>query len=128
MKRTTRQREVIREVLAGAGRPLSPLEVLEGGQARLPNLGMATVYRTLNLLTEEGIIKPVEVPGHASRYYESTDLAQHDHFYCNRCQRVFDVDRPAAPPASPVPRDFAVESTETVYSGRCPTCRDPSRQ
>lgn len=124
MKRATRQRAVISKILAGAGRPLSPPEVLAAGQEELPRLGIATVYRTLNLLVEEDMARVVEVPGQTGRYYEVANLARHDHFFCNRCHRVFDVEPARRDPARSLPRGFTVEHEETVYSGRCPTCRD----
>ncbi|MCB1102958.1 MAG: transcriptional repressor [Kiritimatiellae bacterium] len=123
MKRSTKQRSVISKVLATAGRPLNPQEVLEAGQHELPGMGIATVYRTLNLLADEHLIKVVDVPGQGSRYYEMANLAQHDHFYCQACHRVFDIAAPSQAQPPPVPEAFTVETTETVYSGRCPNCK-----
>ena len=123
MKRTTRQREAIWQALAKAGRPLSPQEVLKAAKRRVPNLGVATVYRTLNALVEEAALRTVEIAGHGARY-ERADLDHHHHFYCTRCKRVFDLDGCAMNSSYVVPKGFTVESHQITLSGRCHTCRD----
>ena len=54
MERNTRQRSAIRDAIALADRPLLPQEVLEAAQHEVPGLGIATVYRNLKVLVEEG--------------------------------------------------------------------------
>ena len=54
MERSTRQRSAIRQVIDEARRPLSPPEVLELAQQQVAAMGMATVYRNLKLLLDEG--------------------------------------------------------------------------
>ena len=66
--RNTRQKTAIREAFAGANGPLSPEEVLRSAQRHHPGVGIATVYRNIQTLVEEGWLQPVEVPGDATRY------------------------------------------------------------
>ena len=54
MERNTRQRSAIRDSIARADRPLLPQEVLEAARQDVPGLGIATVYRNLKALVEEG--------------------------------------------------------------------------
>ena len=68
MQRDTRQRRAIRAVFQDSARPLSPEEVLQAAQAEAPTLGLATVYRNLKGLVEEGWLVPVALPGAAPRY------------------------------------------------------------
>jgi hypothetical protein len=63
MERNTRQRSAIRHAIAQANRPLLPLEVLDAAQQDVPGLGIATVYRNLKLLVEEGELQAVNLPG-----------------------------------------------------------------
>ena len=63
MQRQTRQRDAIRAALAAANRPLGPLEILAAVKPDLPRLGIATVYRTLKGLLDEGWLRTVELPG-----------------------------------------------------------------
>lgn len=121
MERRTRQREAIRATFAKAARPLAVQEAHELAMQTVPGLGIATVYRNIKTLVEEGELLPVELPGEAPRY-EATGLAHHHHFRCNDCEKVFDV--PGCPSAlkSLVPRGYTLESHELVLYGRCPAC------
>ena len=63
MIRNTQQRDAISKVIETSPRPLNPKEICEEAQQRLPNLGIATVYRNIKSLLEEGKIVPVVIPG-----------------------------------------------------------------
>ena len=55
MERDTRQRDAIKSVLRAAKRPLLAGEVLEAGRSVVHALGIATVYRNLDLLDETAV-------------------------------------------------------------------------
>jgi Fur family ferric uptake transcriptional regulator len=121
MERDTRQRRAIRRVLETTGRPLSPQEVLAAAHRHVPGLGLATVYRNLKVMVQEGELVAVELPGEAPRY-EPSGKDHHHHFQCRRCDRLFEVAgcRPAS--VGRPPRGFVVESHEVVWYGRCASC------
>ena len=121
MERNTRQRSAILSVISEAGRPLSTQEILVGGQAVVPSLSIATVYRTLKDLTIEGWILPVKLPGEADRY-EVTKLGEHYHFKCSSCSRVFDIHERIKNSNLPAPPDFVVESYDLILYGHCSDC------
>ena len=81
MIRKTRQRSAIRDALEAGGRPMSPDEVLAAAQKHVKGLGIATVYRNLKALVEEGWLVPVELPGEPARY-ELSGKDHHHHFHC----------------------------------------------
>ena len=87
----------------------------------MPGLGVATVYRTLKRFLEEGILRPVELPGIPS-HYELAGLAHHHHFRCRTCDRVFDVEGCPDRVAELVPAGFRLEEHEVVLYGLCSTC------
>ncbi|GMA16779.1 transcriptional repressor [Deinococcus metallilatus] len=120
--RSTRQRDVITRVLDGAEGPLAVGEVLIRAQTDLPGLGVATVYRTLKLLTEQGHIHPVTLDGETR--YERAGRGHHHHFSCTGCGRVFTLHTcPVALPSGTVyPGGFIVEAHEVTLYGRCPEC------
>ena len=68
MERNTRQRSAIRDALQAAARPLLPQEILGLAQQTTPGLSMATVYRNLKSLVEEGHARPVNLPGEYTRF------------------------------------------------------------
>ena len=126
MERTTRQHAAIRAVLTAAGRPLTPAEVLEEARGHVAALGLATVYRNLRALVEEGAITVVTLPGEAPRY-EAAHHAHHHHFRCDVCQRVFDVHRCPGDLARLAPPGFTVDRHEITLYGRCRECA-PARK
>ena len=121
MERSTRQRSAIRSVIEAATRPLTPQEVLDGARSEVAGLGIATVYRNLKLLVEEGSVQVVELPGDSPRY-ESKHLAHHHHFQCSACSRVFDVHGCPGDLSRFAPAGFHVESHELTLYGRCADC------
>ena len=124
MQRDTRQRRVLRQVLVQADRPLSPQEILEAAQGEMPRLGIATVYRNVKAMSEEGILQAVELPGEGLRY-EVAGKHHHHHFHCRACGRVFEVEGCPGDMGRLAPPEFHVESHMIVLYGRCPECRPP---
>lgn len=121
MERSTRQRRAIREVFLEAGRPLSPQEVLELARRKVPSLGLATVYRTLKGLLEEGFLTPVALPGEPSRY-EPAGQGHHHHFLCRLCGRVYELSGCDLTLEGHLPPGFLAEEHEVTVFGRCPEC------
>ena len=121
MERHTRQRAAIREAIVAAARPLLPQEVLQAAQQQVPGLGIATVYRNLKGLVEEGELRAVHLPGENPRF-ESTGHAHHHHFQCRQCQRVFDVHACPGDLSRLAPQGFTVEDHDLTLYGRCQEC------
>ncbi len=125
MSRRTDQRDAICAVLAVAGRPLAPQEVLEAAQNKVPRLGMATVYRNLKALLSEGWITALERPG-GGTLYELAARDHHHHFHCQTCGRVFDVEGCVAELEHGLPPGFSVTGHQVLLYGRCDHCNQPS--
>lgn len=120
-QRKTQQRAAIRGALEDAGRPLSPLEILASAQQAVPGLGIATVYRNVKSLLEEGWLKEVELPGAPSRY-EVAGKHHHHHFHCRACDRVYEIDDCPGTLRDLVPRGFRLESHDLTLYGLCRLC------
>jgi Fur family ferric uptake transcriptional regulator len=121
MHRMTRQRAAISRVIQRAKRPLSPGEVLEHARTAVRAVGLATVYRNLKLLVEEGAVKVIELPGENPRYELATS-AHHHHFQCTSCQRIYDVPGCPGNLRRLAPRGFTVEDHDVTLYGRCSDC------
>lgn len=124
MERNTRQRTAIREAIARAARPLLPQEVLDAAQAEAPGLSIATVYRNLRTMVDEGELRPVVLPAENPRY-ELAGAGHHHHFQCLHCKRVFEVEACPGDLASLAPAGFTVEDHELTLYGRCRECAPP---
>lgn len=84
------------------------------------SLSRTTVYNSLKVLTDKGLLRELEIESCCSRY----DLAQqplHSHFICRRCSTIFDMSMP--PGISDVmTTPFDIDSVEVTYRGLCPEC------
>ena len=124
MERNTRQRSAIRDAIAGAHRPLLPQEVLEAAQSQVPGLGIATVYRNLKALVDEGELQAVTLPGENPRF-ELVGHGHHHHFQCRDCGRVFDVHACPGDLQRLAPAGFTVDGHDLTLYGRCRDCAAP---
>lgn len=87
----TPPRLAVLEVIEQKGEHLNPNEILEQAKAIHPALGRATVYRTLELLTQLGIVRPIYV-GETGPTYIRAD-GNHHHIVCSQCGRVVDFEQ-----------------------------------
>lgn len=121
-KRNTKQKTAIREAFARANRPLSPEEALAAAQKFYPALGIATIYRNIQSLVEEGWLQLVAIPGESPRY-EVAGKEHHHHFQCNDCGKLYELEG-CIPQFKPkIPRGFRVTGHEFFLYGICATCR-----
>lgn len=87
----TPPRLAVLQVIQREGEHLNPNEILRQAQAIYPQTGRATVYRTLELLTALGIVRPIYVGEHGPTYIRAE--GGHHHLVCSRCGRVVDFDQ-----------------------------------
>jgi Fur family transcriptional regulator, ferric uptake regulator len=123
LRRNTRQRETILETLLSAEGPLRAADILERSRDALPGLGLATVYRTVALLRDDGRINEVLLPGDEPRF-EPSRSRHHHHFRCEACGRVFELDFcPVHLPSGTVlPNGFQVRDHHLTLYGLCDAC------
>jgi Fur family ferric uptake transcriptional regulator len=121
LQRNTRQKAAIRDVFVGMDRPLGPQEVLEHAGTQIQGLGIATVYRNIKALVEEGWLTPVDLPGEPSRY-EISGKAHHHHFHCEICKKVFDLPGCPVQIKPQLPPGFVATTHELVLYGECDVC------
>ena len=120
-RRTTRQKEAIKAVLKEQDRPLLPEEIHQFALKLVPTVGIATVYRSIKTLIEDGQVCCVEIPGQSPRY-EGTEKGHHHHFHCRECQQVFDLQKCVEGLRKLVPSGFQVTDHEIILYGLCNKC------
>ncbi len=119
--RNTKQKEAIRSAFLEADRPLSHEEALALAKAEIPGLSLATVYRNVRALAEEGWLAAVEVPGAPTRH-EVAGKEHHHHFQCNRCGRLYELPGCAVAIPPRLPRGFRSTGHEFFAYGICAGC------
>lgn len=68
-------------------------QVLERVRGKVPRVSLGTVYRNLEKLRQQGRIRMVRLAGGGAHY--DAVLEQHDHFMCERCGTVRDLEATA---------------------------------
>lgn len=119
---TDQRREIFREV-AGAGDHPDVETVFRGVRQRLPTVSLDTVYRTLWLLTDLGLITTLGLPRERFRF--DGNVKPHHHFVCTRCGLTADFHRGEFDrlEVSDAVKEFGVaERTQVEVRGLCRKC------
>jgi len=122
--RMTHQREVILDELGRCKNHPTADTLYERVKKRLPRISLATVYRNLEILSEAGMIKKLEISGRQKRF--DWDLEQHDHIFCVQCRRVdnIEIDRDqklSLPPGEDL--GYRIAGCRVEFFGVCPKCQ-----
>jgi Fur family transcriptional regulator, ferric uptake regulator len=128
-ERVTRQRLLVAEALAAAGRQVTAQELYERLRRREPNIGRATVFRTLEALVGAGAARRLELEGHVYGYV-ACQPEHHHHLACNVCGQVIEIDEAyIIPVAERVAADlgFEIDDARLDFYGRCASCRAAER-
>lgn len=125
-RRLTRQRQAIWEALvAEADKHLSADEIVDQVRDQLPDVNPSTVYRTLDLLVDEGLLLRTDL-GADRAYYEPAHEHPHHHVICERCQAVAHVHDSVLGDLSArieSATGHSLGTREISLFGLCPTCR-----
>lgn len=125
-RRLTKQRALIWDALtADRDRHLSADEVVERVQERMPSLSPSTVYRTLDVLVQEGLVLRTDLGGDRA-YYEPAHEHPHNHVVCERCGRVAHLHDDVLgdlPERVEAVSGFELGRAEITLFGLCPDCR-----
>jgi Fur family transcriptional regulator, ferric uptake regulator len=122
--RWTPQRRVVVETLAAADGHVSAAELVEACRRRDPRTIPSTVYRTLDVLEELGLVRH----GHGADGREEFHVlpaAEHGHLHCSQCGATWELDRTRAAAVTRALRGadgFEVDIGHVTLVGRCAGC------
>ncbi len=93
--RRTSQRDAIVEAAFGTHDHFTAEDLIRMAKARDGSVSRATVYRTLPLLVESGLLREVDL-GRDQKYYDPNyiDHPNHNHLICTDCAKVVEFDDP----------------------------------
>jgi len=88
--RMTRQRQILLELIDKSGEHLDAEQLFQLARERDPKMNRVTVYRTLKMLKNGGLVDELDLMHHAGdqHYYETRMKGEHAHVICLRCGRV----------------------------------------
>ena len=121
--RATSQRVVMHRLLRDQNRHLSAEDLLSEASERLPGVSLPTVYATLELFEQLGIVRRVNGGGGTLLWDTRADA--HHHMICRSCGRIEDIDTPldlASARRSAAGAGFHPDRAEVVVSGLCASC------
>ena len=121
--RMTHQREAILDELNRSKSHPTADELYERIKKKLPRVSLATVYRNLEILSEAGLIKKLEISGRQKRF--DWNPGDHGHVFCTKCQRVDNIITPSspAPYVEPVQKKgYQITGRRIEFFGLCPNC------
>jgi Fur family ferric uptake transcriptional regulator len=90
-QRVTPQRLMILGAFADLGEHLSAEAVFERVEAQTPALNRSTIYRTLELFRDLGLISETDLGG-GVRHYQLLDAGRHHHLICRACGAMIELD------------------------------------
>ena len=120
----SRQRELILKTLKENCIHPTAEQLYELIRREEPTVSLATVYRNLNLLAENGMVKKIEgLDGTAHFDHQTFD---HYHFICTKCNRVFDIPCDIAPDLAQDGESRTgcrIASYDVSFRGTCKSCQ-----
>jgi Fur family ferric uptake transcriptional regulator len=122
--RMTNQREIILRELKKSKRHLSADELYDIVKKFMPRISLATVYRNLEILSETGVIRKLEISGRQKRF--DFDVSDHDHIYCIMCHKVDNLNIARKSVDSEqlgVEAGYSITGYRVEVIGICPECR-----
>lgn len=124
--RLTPQREAVLSAARGSDDHPTARDLHARVREELPGVGVATVYRTLDLLRDHGLLLELQLGDDPVARYDA-NTGNHHHVVCTDCGAIGDVD--IALPASVTQQaeqasGFEINAAELQFVGRCAPCRD----
>ena len=126
----TPQRRAVLNVIAHSHDHLTPAAIHDRVRQEYPGIGRVTIYRTLDLLAELGLICEVHTEGTCRSYLMRRPSGHHHHLICSGCGRVVDFtncDLSQLEQRLSRETGFAVESHLLEFHGLCHDCRETAQ-
>ena len=131
----TKSRQVILDVLKKINDHLSAKKIYETSSKNHPNIGLATVYRNLELFVDISVVCKFDIGDNRYRYSMCSPSAEdhHHHLVCRKCNRVIDYSKSIDDEKKFLKRreknlskkyDFKIEKHFIDFFGICKKCND----
>ncbi|MBQ7760958.1 MAG: transcriptional repressor [Clostridia bacterium] len=125
---STSQRKAVLEFLKGASHHITPSEILAHLKESGRSISLATIYRTLDKLCSEGIVRKMSMgdgAGSCYQYIAQSDCHSHFHLKCIECGRLIHLSCDFLASMEKhilYEHGFTISTGRTVIYGKCSTC------
>jgi Fe2+ or Zn2+ uptake regulation protein len=121
----TPNRRLVAELVAASGGHFTAADLLERGRRERANIGRATVFRALDLLTSLRVVERLDLPSGSHAYVVCDPDEHHHHLVCSTCGRSEDVaDGELARLVDEIGQrnGYRIETHRLELFGTCPKC------
>lgn len=110
---------ILRNVVQRRTHPTAE-EIFHDLSEEYPTMSRTTVYNSLRVLTDAGLLKELELES-GNRRFDFAHQPRHGHLRCRSCRRIFDMPLPAdiQMPSAP---GFRIDGIDIFFRGLCPQC------
>jgi len=122
--RLTPQRLMILSAIEHSQNHISAEEIYAQVASKYPNVNISTVYRTLELLTQLGLVTETDLGEDRVRYHPA-DKGHHHHLICRECGAIIDLDELLLAPIKSAllqKYQFTADLKHLAITGRCLKC------
>lgn len=126
-KLTPQRRSIVNKVIEKKGNHLTAEELYDLVKVECPEIGLATVYRTIQLLEEIGVIYKLNLDDGCNRYelVNEDEIHQHHHLICTKCGNVTEVEGDLLDSIEKKVEEeykFKIENHSVKFFGICDKC------
>jgi Fur family ferric uptake transcriptional regulator len=129
--KTSGQRNEILRIMLGVSSHHTVEELYDICKKKNPDIGIATVYRTVKLLCDAGIVREIHVNNDVSRYEITADDTHHDHLVCVRCGNFTEISSPLIEDEQiriAKKNGFELTDHSLILYGICSSCRNKGKR
>ena len=122
--RLTPQRLMVVSAIENSDHHISADEIYTQVLAQYPHVNISTVYRTLELLKQLGLVTETDLGGSRVRYHP-VDKGHHHHLICQECGAITDLDEEVLSPLKDTllrEYKFSADLSHLAIFGRCIKC------
>ena len=91
-KMTSQRRDILKVLIENESKHFSAEELYNAVKEINPNVGLATIYRSLELLHGLGIVQELDFDHNYRRYELSLDDEHHHHLICVKCEKIIEFN------------------------------------
>lgn len=126
-KLTPQRRAVVNMVMQNKGNHLTAEELYDLVKKDCPEIGLATIYRTIQLLEEIGVLCKLDLDDGCNRYelVDQEESHQHHHLICKKCGKVIEVEEDLLDSIEKNVEEkynFKIENHSVKFLGICNEC------
>ena len=122
----TKQRRTVLKIFLESKDHVSVEELYNTVLKTEPKIGLATVYRTLALLTKSGLALEMDFGDGQKRYESSYRSLHHDHMVCTECGKILEFNHPLIEKYQEEvakQKNFKITSHKLDLFGLCKDCK-----